>query len=1088
MFRQMNVVIKYLSLVLVIIFGISIQYIYSDGTDYTSTGGSDEPLVNKICHNDRFISVFNLGNDLIFQLADDFLKLTDCVDRDSGLEMLPYIRSNFVNDHRMRQYLKQYFNLSLPVFGFTYQFASRQCGEVIEDYLNECAQVYDDSRIFYACIYGYETKSGKIISIARKYNNSRIEEIQVIGLRLRNEQYCELRYQHPDSPLSKPGILSGTSFRLHHYPQIVTINASDDSSIGSNSSVSSTTAPADNVTDSDLNNATIFRPLYEDKITFMMFTTDTKNSSQQSSVHMLGYKFCKVYDEDLNNTATNNWLSGRRYYIPKSQVYHVFRYLNLTFACPQNCTLRSLLSIIDVSPELTVWYSGELFGTNQSLHSLFGCDSYDMVYVNNFSPNEFCADQRSQSVFTMGDDLYLQNNGRFWRRYDKRFTNPRGNPLPVLTLSSIVFDSDIARLLHEENIDITRPVMGFAFKYFTINPVSLSTCGNNKALLSVRCRLYLMPDNYRACIYGYKFSDKVSDNHQKQQQRMESLPFEYTPAGLRIMLNKYWVGSLELRDVYQETRSICDYILFKILEIPHVTKMHSITVLDRNSSYGYRQWFGIQAMVTVREPNKPEELQLIDAEISKQPHHIMNEADFVFNRTAIHVSVKLGLGNGEEKHTEYGMYYTNQSWIFSTRRTTRENMLSLKKILQKDMLTNHTHSLQSLYECPFNQSYTLVSDENHVRHGCTANSLVFQSVFNAGEQVYFQSGQRFYRYNKLRKKFVYDRYVTNLLNDHFDTKHRVIGYSYLNFGNQFRTVIVGRPKWRDLSLFNNQTLRTLYRMYYSIRNQLTALIPDNEAELYHVKYPFDTIDKQYLDINITSDSILGVGYLQRSMSWKQYKDRMLSNADLYPPGKQTNPLVVIYDKKDYNLLNISKNLIQLGGYPAPFEHLMPFSQEFQSMKTDYKRYYYKNIMGLFALDGDLYLVALKWDETEHMVLKINSGDDLSTSIVSDINFKDFFKCVAKNESFSSADQSSSGLSARIVVFIILLIILLIIVLVIAVMQYQSSISLQSSSSSTTVKPKSSNQSIGDKSNDSLATKSDDNNTNITTQTSTKSVD
>ncbi|XP_054159165.1 uncharacterized protein LOC128957431 [Oppia nitens] len=1048
------------------------------------TGAGDSKYDTfKMClnSNERFISLFNLGNDLIFQTLEGFIKLKDSIDRDIGLERLPFLRSKFINDYRMRDQLAKHFNVSEPIFGFTYQFMSRECGE-LDSIDNECSQIYDNSQAYYTCIYGHENNTGKITHISRKYNQSYIEHILTPKLLERTEKYCALRYKHEENILSKEGVLSGTSFRLPHYPsRIIKLNQTVDNttvdvSFNETDGSESNTTTGSNETLSDN-----YMPLYEDKITYMVFTSEPINITRNATVNLLGYQFCKVYDDNLTDTSNNNWLSGYRYHLPKSQIYYVFRYLNITFACPQNCTLRSPLSVIEVSKELKMWWSGELFGTNQSFYSLFGCDSYDVVYVNNFSPNDFCAEQRSQSVFTMGDDLYMQNNGRFWRSYGKRFTNPRGSPKPVLTLSGIVFDSDTTQVINDEGFDITQPVMGFTFKYFTINPLSLSSCDKN-TWKSVRCRLYLMPDHYRACIYGYK----IGQNGQNTNTKMESLPFEYTAAGLRKILNKYWVGSLELRDVYQETRSICDYILFKILEIPHVTKMHSITVRNRNSSYGYRQWFGIQAMVTVREPNKPEALELIDAEINKQPHHIMNEAEFVYNRTAIHVSVKLGLGNGEETHTEYGMYYTNQSWIFSTRRKTSDNMLQIERILQKNMLINHSHSLQRFHECPFNQSYTLITESRQVVGGCPTGNNSFIGVFNAGEQVYFQSGRRFYRYNKLRKTFVYDRYATNVLNDHFDTKHRIIGYSYLNFGNQFRTVIVGRPKWRDISMYKNLTLVSLYRMYYTIKGQMSALIPDNEAELYYVKYPFDTIDKQYLDINITSDSILGIGYLQRSMSWKQYKDRMLSNADLYPPGKQTNPFVVIYDKKEYNLLNVSKNLIQLGGYPAPFVHFMPFSQEFQSFKTDYKRNDFKNIMGLFALDGDLYLVALKTGDTVYRVLKISTGDDLSTSVVSDTKFDDFFQCIPREESSSTNSKSSQG-SGKILLLAVLVLIVIILMVMVAVIPCptpsgsaktvtEQSVSDKSVGEEKSVSKSKSTESVTDNSADNSVPKSNENQT------------
>ncbi|CAG2101711.1 unnamed protein product [Medioppia subpectinata] len=474
----------------------------------------------------KFQSIFNLGNDLIIQTKTEFLKLKDSIDSDEDLEKYFSRSPRFVIDTDLWTDLQSLFDLSKPVFGFTYQFMSNDCGNL--DVLNECTEVYDDPQIFYTCLYGTNKTGGSLTWLARKYNNSLLMTIDTPVLESRVKTYCGFKWKHNDTNLAKEGFFSGVSFRLPH-PEILLVDMNAINTTSSGLPVNPINGTVDD------NSTRVLVPFYEDKITFQIFTAESL--AFPNTVNLLGYQFCKL----LTTTAPEYWYPFMRIrsrfrslrlsrwhfqtlltYWAINDVYYVFRYLNQTWSCGQNCGPNTPLSLIDLSNNLTT--------TLTTLRSLFGCEQYHYESYSSFKPNDFCGtDQRLESVFGLGNDLYFQNNAKFWKWSDVSF---KSGANPGIKSEPIFFDSDFTTILNKFHIDTTKPVMGFTFKLYSSSSSNVNECLTNAD--TIRCQLHLNPDYYRACIYG-----EVIDNTNKTIGKLKdsferkAFAFQYTPSGLK---------------------------------------------------------------------------------------------------------------------------------------------------------------------------------------------------------------------------------------------------------------------------------------------------------------------------------------------------------------------------------------------------------------------------------------------------------------------------------------------------------------------------------------------------------------------------
>ncbi|CAG2116369.1 unnamed protein product, partial [Medioppia subpectinata] len=526
--RAMNVmlVLLLLSLVIVIVIAVVVAFVKHRNNQSKTNQSTDK--------NDKDIA----SNDLIIQTKTNFLKLKNCIDKDYVMERFPSRAANFVDDKDMWNSLHREFDLSKPVFGFTFRFVTNDCGRL--DTTNECTKVYDDSQIFYSCLYGHHINTRKVKWIANKYNDSRIMTINTFSLWLRVKKYCEYKWKHNETMASKEGFLSGVSFRLPH---------PSGGSIGDNRAAVTVTGGGG--TGVAINTSQRFIAYYEDRVTYQIYTSESM--ANPNSVNLLGYQFCKVFDTNL----TADYLFGFNYNLPKDYVYYVFRYLNLTWSCGQNCSLDTPLSLIELNHKFTTSFTSQMFGTYQSLNTLFGCGKYFYESEPSFKPNDFCeTDQRLESVFGLGNDLYFQNNAKFWKWSDVSF---KSGANPGIKSEPIFFDSDFTTSLNKFQIDTTKPVMGFTFKLYSSSTSNVNECLTNAD--TIRCQLYLSPHYYRACIYG-----EVIDNTNKTIGKLKdsferkAFAFQYTPSGLKAFPVVGNSDSKTSHSVFSETQIICDNI------------------------------------------------------------------------------------------------------------------------------------------------------------------------------------------------------------------------------------------------------------------------------------------------------------------------------------------------------------------------------------------------------------------------------------------------------------------------------------------------------------------------------------------------
>ncbi|CAG2118927.1 unnamed protein product, partial [Medioppia subpectinata] len=430
--------------------------------------------------------------------------------------------------------------LSKPVSGFTYQFMSNDCGNL--DVLNECTEVYDDPQIFYTCLYGTNKTGGSQTWLARKYNNSLLMTIDTPVLESRVKTYCGFKWKHNDTNLAKEGFFSGVSFRLRH-PEILLVDMNTINTTSSGLPVNPINGTVDD------NSTRVLVPFYEDKITFQIFTAESL--AFPNTVNLLGYQFCKLWDSNLSMS----YIYAIKYYLPKDDVYYVFRYLNKTWSCGQNCGPNTPLSLIDLSNNLTTILTSQMFGTNQTLRSLFGCEQYHYESYPSFKPNDFCGtDQRLESVFGLGNDLYFQNNAKFWKWSDVSF---KSGANPNIKSESIFFDSDFTTILNKFHIDTTKPVMGFTFKLYSSLTSNVNECLTNAD--TIRCQLYLNPHYYRACIYAEVIDNKTIGKLKDSFER-KAFAFQYTPSGLKAFPVVGNSDSKTSHSVFSETQLICNNI------------------------------------------------------------------------------------------------------------------------------------------------------------------------------------------------------------------------------------------------------------------------------------------------------------------------------------------------------------------------------------------------------------------------------------------------------------------------------------------------------------------------------------------------
>ncbi|CAG2107752.1 unnamed protein product [Medioppia subpectinata] len=542
----------------------------------------------------KFQSIFNLGNDLIFQTKTQFLKLNNSIDTDEALEKYPSRSARFYADNEMRLFLASMFVIDTykPVHGFTYQFMSNDCGSL--DVLNECTEVYDDSQIFYACIYGTDSQTNKFMWFGMKYNNSRLMILNTPALKSRVTDYCGHKWKHPDTNLAKEGFFSGVSFRLPH-PEVrfIEINVTDSGNgttattggYGNTTSVYPTTGYNDT--------GILFVPYYEDKITYQIFTAESM--AYPNTVNLIGYQFCKVYDSNLTDAK---YLFHVKYYLPKSEIYYVFRYLNITWSCGQNCNLDTPLSLIQLEHNiLTTSLTSQMFGTNQTLKTLFGCGRYQYDSFPLFKPNDFCGtDQRLESVFGLGNDLYFQNNAKFWKWSDVSF---KSGANPGIKSEPIFFDSEFTTILNKFHIDTTKPVMGFTFKLYSSLTSNVNECLTNAD--TIRCQLYLNPDYYRACIYAEVIDDNTIGKLKDDFER-KAFAFQYTPSGLKAFPPFVRPKGHPYQVVSKETQAICETIR-NAFKQKHPLLVHSMRLQSVNASH---------LIIEMIATNTNNELQLLE--------------------------------------------------------------------------------------------------------------------------------------------------------------------------------------------------------------------------------------------------------------------------------------------------------------------------------------------------------------------------------------------------------------------------------------------------------------------------------------------
>ncbi|CAG2107985.1 unnamed protein product [Medioppia subpectinata] len=120
---------------------------------------------------------------------------------------------------------------------------------------------------------------------------------------------------------------------------------------------------------------------------------------------------------------------------------------------------------------------------------------------------------------------------------------------------------------------------------------------------------------------------------------------------------------------------------------------------------------------------------------------------------------------------------------------------------------DHYFKWDDIVYCPAkHMTYSVIS--SYTEGVCEVNRTYNkrQSVFNIGDRLYHQTGRHFYYYSfrdsSSERKFIFDKYVTQLLGTYFDTRQRVTGYSF-KIHPLYKVVIHGKSShaYRELGAY-----------------------------------------------------------------------------------------------------------------------------------------------------------------------------------------------------------------------------------------------------------------------------------------------
>ncbi|CAG2103761.1 unnamed protein product [Medioppia subpectinata] len=468
------------------------------------------------------------------------------------------------------------------------------------------------------------------------------------------------------------------------------------------------------------------------------------------------------------------------------------------WGCGRLCTLITPLTEIiiettfttDTDTNITTASSKIRYNENMDMtHDLFlRCDERRVP----FSRFDFCDQNYDfENILSLGSDLYFQQSSNYGFTAD---SYPTGSPLNGQNIQNLVFDSHFGPFLETEGFDTTQRVFGFSYKAIDRFP-----CGH---LInehdSDQCvdKYTKSPYFHSVCLYGTinrltrgrvpVFG--IYDGHFNS--------YIHTPGGLERPIIK------EGDRHKQFCRAISDYVRFdktydgSQFGVTHITGYQT----------GGRNQISIAQTLTKLAGAAPHTLDTFfavyllsfDYFYMKNSHsldHKTFDADLNVSRKVYFIpklSDNFILHSiFRYKHVSYCLVGYGGPGIMEVRYLYSENF---KRMFPFDKTNEIEWS--TVVTCPIEMMrYSVVSNyrEGQLCHEKPTYNI-HHSVFNIGPALYHQTGLHFYYYDIMRKKFIFDRHVTELLATYFDTRHRLTGHSveWVKGDGFYHVVIHGR--------------------------------------------------------------------------------------------------------------------------------------------------------------------------------------------------------------------------------------------------------------------------------------------------------
>ncbi|CAG2106783.1 unnamed protein product [Medioppia subpectinata] len=406
-----------------------------------------------------------------------------------------------------------------------------------------------------------------------------------------------------------------------------------------------------------------------------------------------------------------------------------------------------------------------------------------------FSPFDFCEQNYNfDNILSLGNDLYFQRNTSFWRLKSYGFTSdsyPTGSPLKSQNIQNLVFDSHFGPFLETEGFDTSQRVFGFSYKAMDRFP-----CGH-----------FTRDDDYSQCVDKYSKSPYFHSvclygtvNRMGTAVPVFSIDNGYfksyihTPGGLERPIIK------EGDRHRQFCKAIADYVRFDEQYVIRIG--FGVTHITGYQTGGRNQISIAQTIAKLKGVGSHlKDTDFAVYSMSFEYFYIKNGHSLDYKTFDQKLNVTRKVYYIPAHHDNFIVHslfrYKNVSYCLVGYGRPHTRYLYSEDFKRKPPPDSPKHPIilwfdktneiewSTVVTCPIEMMrYSVVS--NYLEGQLCLRKPTYnihQSVLNIGPALYHQTGLHFYYYDIMRKKFIFDRHVTELLATYFDTRHRVTGYS-----------------------------------------------------------------------------------------------------------------------------------------------------------------------------------------------------------------------------------------------------------------------------------------------------------------------